>query len=85
MSHGLGYTFGELGSAGPPVSSPKFCAASVRRDAAGEALMMCKRWSAIAETPLRYQHFFHHKSKHSLTQAAVKKINSVPTKTSTLI
>jgi len=67
-SYVMGCPFGQLGSAALSVPLPSFWGtlSLLAGRAAGEAekaLKLCKHCSAIAKTPLCYQHCFRHKPK----------------------
>ena len=90
LSYGMEYPFGQLGSAVPAVSPPNFlCTPSLLAGGVGwgaeKALTQCEHCSAVTKTSLNYQHCFQHYSKHSPMLATVKKINSIPAKTSTAL
>ena len=88
-SYGVGYPSGQLGSAVLAGSSPTFlCTPRLLTGGvvweAEKALTLCKNCSAVTKTSLHYQHCFQHKCKaESPTRAFMKKINSIPAKTST--
>lgn len=68
MPYGMEYSFDQLGSTVPAVSSPNsLCTLTLLPSGAvweaEKALRQCKPCSAITETSLYYQHCFQHKSK----------------------
>ena len=85
MSYGVGYPFGELGSAVLAVSPPSFlCPPRLLAGGVGEAekaLTLCEHCSAVMETSLRYQQFLATNAKHSTMQAAIKTFNCIAAKT----
>ena len=85
MSHGMEHPLGQWGSAVAAVSPPSFsCTPSLLAGRAvweaDKALMLWKHCSEVTKTSLCYQHCLQHKS----IQAAMKKINVLPSKTSTM-
>lgn len=84
MPYGMEYSFGQLRSAVAPPNSlctPSLLPSGAVREAQA-ALMLCKHSSAIAETSI-INTVFSTNPKHSPIITTVKKIDSIPAKTST--